>query len=106
MLKWKRIKVVAQATTEELLDALAGMSGKNRVIKYIGTDNRVDLVRLRVYRDAEQIVDFDIDLLTDAAPLLLMDLPLVEGQLCMVGQYNGSGTQKTLYICIGYTETD
>lgn len=106
MLKWKRITVVAAATTEEVKDVLAGMSGKNRVVKFIGTDNRVDLVRLRVYRDADQIVDYDVDNLTSSAPLLPMDLPLAEGQLCKVGHYNGSSTQKTLAICIGYTEAD
>jgi len=106
MLKWKRVSLVAQAGIEELNDLLAGMSGKNRVIKYLGTDNRVDLVRLRVYRDANQIVDFDSDFLTDSAPFVPMDLPLAEGQLCNVGFYNGSGTQKTLAIVIGYEETD
>lgn len=106
MLKWKRISLVAAAGVEELESVLAGMSGKNRKIVYIGTDNRVDLVRLRVYRDTEQFVDYDTDFLTSAAPLLPMDLPLAEGQLCNAGFYNGSGTQKTLAICIGYEETE
>lgn len=105
MLKWKRISVVAAAGVEEIEDVLAGLSGKNRVIKHIGTDNRVDLVRMRVYRDAEQFVDYDTDFLTSTAPLLSMDLPLAEGQLCKAGIYNGSGTQKTVAMCIGYEET-
>ncbi|GAI59889.1 unnamed protein product, partial [marine sediment metagenome] len=57
MLKWKRISVRAESTYEELDDTLAGMSGKNRVIKFLGATQHTALVRLRAYRDAEQFVD-------------------------------------------------
>lgn len=106
MLKWKRVSVTAEATYEELADALAGMSGKNRVIKFLAdTENTVG-VRIRVYRDADQIVDYDCRLLTNEAPLLPMDLSLSEGQLCQVGIQNGSGAAETHIIAIGYEEAD
>lgn len=105
MLKWKRISIRVEAADEELDDTLAGMAGKNRVIKFLGSSQRVALVRLRVYRDAEQFVDYDCNLLTDEAPLIPMDIPLAEGQLCKVGIYNGATSVKTSIISIGYEET-
>lgn len=106
MLKWKRFTVTAAAANEEIEDVLAGMSGKNRVIKYLAETDHETLLRLRVYRDAEQIVDYDMNLLTAQFPLLPMDLSLAEGQLCKIGFYNGSDESKTVKIAIGYTEAD
>lgn len=105
MLKWKHIKVLAEPTVEEIEDVLAGMSGKNRVIKFLAEVDHMELIRLRVYRDADQIVDMDSSLLTAQAPLLPMDLPLAEGQLCKIGFYNGTGTAKYRTMAIGYEET-
>ncbi|KKL87217.1 hypothetical protein LCGC14_1936950, partial [marine sediment metagenome] len=39
-----------------------------------------------------------------AAPLLPMDLPLAEGQLCKIGFYNESAGAVTPTIAIGYEE--
>ncbi len=104
MLKWKKIAVSADANEEKLEDILAGMSGKNRVIKYITIEDKVATDYLRVYRDAEQIVDIQATQLTDNAPFLLMDLPLAEGQLCKVGHLSTSGTTARV-ITIGYEES-
>lgn len=106
MLKWKRVKVLAAAAAEELEDVLAGMSGKNRVIKFLAEVDHRELIRLRVYRDADQIVDIDSDILTDEAPLLPMDLSLAEGQLCKIGHYNGTDGAKYCTMAIGYEEAD
>lgn len=106
MLKWKRFSVRADPAAEEIEDVLAGMSGKNRVIKYLAETQHTALVRLRVYRDAEQFVDFDANILTDEAPFLPMDLSLAEGQLCKAGIYNGASYALTYIIAIGYTEAD
>ena len=106
MLKWKRISVVAADGDEEVKIVLSGMSGKNRVIKHIGIDNHLATQRLRVYRDADQIVDIPCDLLTNETPFLPMDLPLAEGQLCKVGFFNSAGVSSTRVISIGYTEAD
>lgn len=106
MLKWKRIKVLAAAGVEEVVDVLAGMTGKNRVIKWLAEVDHRELVQLRVYRDSDQIVDFDSDLLTDSAPMIPMDLSLAEGQLCKVGQYNGTAGAKYCTMAVGYEESD
>lgn len=105
MLKWKKYVFPTIANgVESLTDILAGMSGKNRVIKYVTGDIDADIF-LRVYRDAEQIVDIECDLITSAAPLLPMDLPLAEGQLCKAGFYNSAAGNVTPTISIGYEET-
>jgi len=105
MLKWKRItSKVLTLNAEELSDMLAGMSGKNRVIKKISFPP-TQYKFLRVYRDAEQIVDYDSYILNGEYPVLDMDLPLAEGQQCKVGFYNSSGATTALAICIAYEET-
>jgi len=104
MLKWKTFRLATvTAGDEKLVDALAGMSGKNRVIKFLVADRNAD-VYLRVYKDSEQIVDLESNLPTQYAPILPMDLPLVEGELCTVGFYNKAGTCTTPDIAIGYEE--
>lgn len=105
MLKWKKVSVTAAANTEELENILAGMSGKNRVIKLITIEDKVSTDYLRVYRDADQIVDLQGTQLTDYFPFLPMDLPLAEGQLCTVGFSNTTGGSLTRVISIGYEET-
>ena len=105
MLKWKKFTFADVGAGVELLtDILAGMAGKNRVIKYIASPTTANLF-IRVYRDADQIVDFRCAHLTSAAPLLVMDLPLTEGQLCNAGFYMSTGTATTPTIAIGYEET-
>ncbi|MBA7621478.1 hypothetical protein ES703_28840 [subsurface metagenome] len=81
------------------------MSGKNRVIKFISSP-LTDKLWIRVYRDAEQIVDYRCAHLTSLLPLLPMDLPLAEGQLCKAGFYMSADTATTPTIAIGYEETD
>lgn len=104
MLKWKTFRLASvTAGDEDLVDALAGMAGKNRVIKHLIADRNVD-VYLRVYKDSDQIVDLESNLPTTNAPILSMDLPLAEGELCKVGFYNKSGTCTTPDIAIGYEE--
>jgi len=104
MLKWKKYKFASIANNvESLTDILSGMSGKNRVIKFITCDIDADIY-LRVYRDAEQIVDFECDLITTSSPLLPMDLPLPDGSLCKAGFYNEAAGAVTPTIAIGYEE--
>lgn len=105
MLKWKQVPVTAATTVEELETILIGMAGKNRVIKYVALSSHDYRRSLRVYRDAEQFVDVPMSVLTDESPLLPMDLPLIEGQFCNIGFYNGSPGTETVVITIGYEET-
>ncbi len=105
MLKWKCYKFPTIANNvESLNDILAGMSGKNRVIKFIAGDIDSDIY-LRVYRDAEQFVNLECDIPTTAAPFVPVDIPLSEGQLCKVGFYNVSAGNVTPTFVIGYEET-
>lgn len=105
MLKWKRLTFETGATSEKVEVVLAGMSGKNRVIKHLVIGDRTANTFLRMYRDAEQIVDFECDLLTAESPMLPVDLPLAEGQQCSIGLYNGTGGALTRTFQIGYEET-
>ena len=105
MIKWKTNKFASIANNvESLTDILAGLSGKNRVIKFITCDIDSDIY-IRIYRDAEQFVNFECDLITLSAPLLPVDIPLAEGQLCKAGFYNESAGSVTPSIAIGYEES-
>ena len=104
MLKYKRL--TTQTLTdgaETLANILSGMSGKNRRIVSISTAPLANIY-LRVYRDAEQVVDAASIIMTTAAPILAMDLPLAEGQNCTVGFYNNGAATTAKQITIGYEE--
>lgn len=106
MLKWKTESVVVGTAYDEVLnDALAGMSGKNRVIKFVGSPTITGLA-LRLYRDAEQIVDVDVTLFTATFRLLEVNLALAEGQLCKAGFKETAGGTGTYKLVIGYEEAD
>ncbi|MBA7654881.1 hypothetical protein ES703_62774 [subsurface metagenome] len=105
MLKWKTHKFSdIVGPDEDLTDLLAGMSGKNRVIKFITSPVTADL-SIRVYRDAEQIVDFLCAHLPAITSMLPVEIPLAEGQLCKAGFFKLTGTETTPSITIGYEET-
>jgi len=105
MIKYKRITTATLTDgAETLADMLSGFSGKARKIISISTAPLADMY-LRVYRDAEQIVDVASIVLTTAAPLLVMDLPLAEGQQCKVGFYNDGAATTAKQITIGYEES-
>jgi len=105
MLKYKRVDIKEpQAGSDNLVDMIAGMAGKNRHIVSIATTCNVNDY-LRLYRDAEQILDCDGALLTDEAPWLPMDLPLAEGQQVKVGIYPEANRGATFQVTIGYEET-
>lgn len=106
MLKYKRLTTATLTDgAETLADMLAGMSGKNRVIVSISTAPLANMY-LRVYRDAGQVVDAASIIMTTAAPILPMDLPLAEGQSCKVGFYNNGAATTAKQITIGYTESE
>ena len=105
MIKYKRLTTPTLTDgVETLANILAGMSGKGRRIISISTAPLADMY-LRVYKDAEQIVDCASIALTTAAPWLPMDLPLAEGQQCTVGFYNNGAATTAKQITIGYEET-
>lgn len=104
MIKWKTEAIVIGTSGREVLtDILGGMSGKNRVIKYIAGPKTTDLT-LRLYRDSDQIVDFDTDLFTTGWTLLPVEMPLDVGQIAKAGfKDDGAGT-GTYNLTIGYEE--
>jgi len=105
MLKYKRITTPTLTDgAETLADMLSGSAGKNRRIVSISTVPLADMY-LRVYRDAEQMVDCASIHLTTAAPWLPMDLPLAEGQQCKVGFYNDGAVTTAKQITVGYEES-
>lgn len=107
MLKYKKYRFASVAgKTEDTTDLLAGMAGKNRRIVSLITQQTTDLY-IRLYRDAEQIVDFESDNVSSTVPFIPMDLSLAEGQLCKAGFYNDtSAAIEKIDITIGYTEAD
>lgn len=106
MLKYKRITTATLTDGSETLSTiLAGMAGKNRRIVSISTAPLADMY-LRAYKDAEQVVDAATIILTTAAPILKLDIPLADGQVCNVGFYNNGAATTAKQITIGYEEVD
>jgi hypothetical protein len=105
MLRWKTQAIVIGTAGREVLgDILGGQTGKNRVIKFLAGPKTADLA-LRLYRDGDQIVDFDTDLFTTGFTLLPCDLHLDVGQIAKAGfKDTGAGT-GTYSVVIGYEET-
>lgn len=106
MLKYKRLKTATLTSGQETIaDILAGMSGKNRKIVAISTAPLADMY-LRVYRDADLVVDMASLRCTDGYPWASMDLPLAEGQQCSVGFYNDGAATTAKQITIAYEEAE
>jgi len=104
MLKWKTYKFGTISNKEEkLTDLLAGFSGKNRKAVFVTGDIAAEIF-IRLYRDNEQFVNFECDLITTSAPLLPVEIPLGDGQLLKAGFYNLAAGDKTPSIAIGYEE--
>lgn len=108
MLKYIKKKITPTDGEESLVNILAGMAGKNRVVVSLYTAP-LNKMYIRVYRDAEQIVDANSLICTSGSPLLPMNVSLADGQQLEVGFYNDGGDPAPTddkYITIGYTEAD
>lgn len=105
MLRYKRIETLALTAGKEIIgEILSCPKGRRYKIVSIHADP-LDSMFLRVYRDAEQIVDIDSIAMTTAAPLLPMDLDIDVGQVVRAGFYNDTGgNTDPRQITIGYTE--
>lgn len=110
MIKHKYIDVGATGTGETLVNALAGLGEKKRIIKSItyvasGTTSGSPAAfgeRVRAYKNQEEVCDFSIDSFNrgtysgtywceDIKPILL-DLPLEKGDGFQVGLFDSAGT--------------
>lgn len=104
MLRYKRISTGTLASgSETILELLSCPTGKKYRIVSISTAP-LALMYLRVYKDAEQIVDCASLDMTDGSPLLPMDLPLVTGQVVKAGFYNNGAATTSKEITIGYRD--
>lgn len=104
MLRCKRITTATLTDGKETIaEILSGLKGKRYKIVWITTAPLADMY-LRVYRDAEQIVDVASIAMTTAAPLLPMDLPVDVGNVVRAGFYNNGAATTAKQITIGYTD--
>lgn len=104
MLRYKRITTgTLTSGVETIAEILSCPKSKKYRIVSISTAP-LALMYLRVYRDAEQIVDCASLDLTTASPLLPMDIPLDTGQVCKAGFYNNGAATTAKEITIGYKD--
>ncbi len=104
MLRYKRITTPTLTDgAETITELLSCPKGKRYKIVSISTAPLADMY-LRVYRQAEQIVDAASINMTTAAPLLPMDLPLEVGQAVKAGFYNNGAATTAKQITIGYRD--
>lgn len=104
MLRYKRIETPTLTNGKETLaELLSCPEGKRYRIVSI-TTAPLALLFLRVYKNAEQIVDIASTAMTDAAPLLPMDIPLTVGNVVKAGFYNDGGSTNPKQITIGYED--
>jgi len=104
MLRYKRI------TTATLVDGvdtigelLSCPKGRKYKVVSISTAPLAGMY-LRVYRNAEQIVDAASIIMTTAAPMLPMEVDLDVGDVLKAGFYNNGAATTAKEITIGYTE--
>lgn len=105
MLRYKRIETPALTAGKEVIaEILSCPTGRRYKIVSIHA-SPLDQMLLRVYKQAEQIVDINSVAMTSAAPLLPMNLPLEVGEVCRAGFYNNTGGNPAArQITIGYTD--
>ena len=104
MLRYKRITTPTLTDgTETIAEILSGIDGRNYKIVSITCAPLADMY-LRVYRNAEQIVDIASIAMTTAKPLLPMNLPVKLGQNIKAGFYNDGAATTAKQITIGYED--
>lgn len=104
MLRYKRITTPTLTDgVETIAEILSCPQGKKYRIVSIATVPLAGMY-LRVYRDAEQIVDAASTDMTTSMPLLPMDIKLDVGQVCKAGFYNNGAATTPKEITIGYRD--
>jgi hypothetical protein len=104
MLRYKRITTATLVSgIETIAEILSCPKGKRYHIVSISTAPLAGMY-LRVYRDAEQIVDAASLDMTTGSPMLPMDLMLDTGQVCKAGFYNNGAATDAKEITIGYKD--
>lgn len=104
MLKYKRLRTATLTDgVETLASILSGVKGKTRKIVGITTDPLADMW-LRLYKNAEQIVDIQSIACTASQPVLAMDLPIDIGDDIKVGFYNNGAATTAKDVAIAYED--
>jgi len=104
MLKYKRLRTATLTDgVETLATILSGAKNKVYRIAGITTDPLADMW-IRLYKNAEQIVDLQSIACTTGVPLLPMDLPVEVGDVIQVGFYNNGAATTAKDIAISYED--
>lgn len=104
MLKYKRITTATLTDgSETIATILQGTKNKRYRITSITTAPLANHF-LRVYKNADQIVDIESIAMTTAAPLLPMDVEVDVGDDIKVGFYNNGAATTAKTISVGYEE--
>lgn len=104
MLRYKRITTATLTDgVETLAEILSCPKGRKFRIVSISTAPLANMY-LRVYKNAEQIVDMASIALTTAAPWGLMELSLDVGDVVKAGFYNNGAATTAKEITIGYKD--
>lgn len=103
----KRYKRITTATltdgAETIAEILTCPKGRKYKIVAISTAPLANMY-LRVYKNAEQIVDAASLICTDGSPLLPMDIELDVGDVVKAGFYNNGAATTAKEITIAYTD--
>jgi len=104
MLRYKRITTATLTDgSETIAEILTCPKGRKFKVVSISSAPLADMY-LRVYKNAEQIVDCASINMTTAAPWLPMDIRLDVGDVVKAGFYNNGAATTAKEITIGYEE--
>lgn len=104
MLRYKRITTATLTDgTETIAELLSCPKGKRYKIVSISSAPLANMY-LRVYKNAEQIVDAASIAMTTAKPFLDMDVTLDVGDVIKTGFYNNGAATTAKEITIGYRD--
>jgi len=105
MLRYKRIETDTLTVNKERIgEILSCPKDKRYTIVSITTDPLAHIF-IRVYKNAEQIVDIESLACTSGSPLLPMNIKLGVGDIVRAGCYNHEDAATTKkHISIGYTD--
>jgi len=104
MLRYKRITTATLTDgIETIAEILTCPKGKKFKIVSISSAPLADMY-LRVYKNAEQIVDAASIAMTTAKPFLPMEIPMDVGDVIKAGFYNNGAATTAKQITIGYID--
>lgn len=104
MLKYKRLRTATLTDGAETLETiLNGLKNRKYKIVSITTDPLADMW-LRLYKNAEQIIDIQSIACTSGSPLLPCDISVDTGDNIKVGFYNNGAATTAKDVSIGYEE--